>query len=57
MIGYFIVTWFLRTADWPHLYHDLERWIYRKYIPTIIRLDNNYVEGIGTGKLISILRE
>lgn len=57
MIGYFIVTWFLRTADWPHLYHDLERWIYRRYIPMIVRLDNNYLEGIGTGKMISILRE
>ena len=57
MFGYFIISWFLRTADWPHLYHDIERWIYRKYIPTLIQLDNNYLEGIGTGKIISILRE
>ncbi len=57
MLVYFILAWMLRTADWPHLYHDLERWIYRKYIPMIVQLDNNYVEGIGTGKMISILRE
>jgi hypothetical protein len=57
MMLYFVVTWTLRTADWPRLYHDLERWIYRKYIPMIVHLDNNYLENIGTGKMISILRE
>lgn len=54
---YFITSWLLRIVDWPGLYHNLEKWIYRKYIPCIIQLDNNYVENIGTGKMISILRD
>ncbi len=35
----------------------MEKWIYRRYIPIIIEADNNYIEKIGTGKLISILRD
>ncbi|MBC7498520.1 ABC transporter ATP-binding protein [Candidatus Gracilibacteria bacterium] len=57
IVMYFIITWFLRNTDWPGLFHDLERWIYHRYIPIIVQLDNNYLESIGTGKMISILRD
>lgn len=50
-------TWLFRRTDWPYLYHRVEKWIYRRYIPKIIEADNNYIEKIGTGKLISILRD
>ncbi len=54
---YFIAGWLLRTSDWPKLFHSIERWIYNKYLPIIIHLDNNYLEALGTGKLISIIWE
>ena len=56
-ILYFLVAWIFRRTDWPYLYHNIERWIYRRYIPKIIYADNNYIEKIGTGKMISILKE
>ena len=51
---YIVIAYSIRKIDWPYLYHDLERYIYNKYIPKIITLDNNYVESLGTGKLLSI---
>ncbi len=54
---YLWVSWVFRRTDWPYLYHNVEKWIYRRYIPIIIEADNNYIEKIGTGKLISILRD
>jgi ABC-type multidrug transport system fused ATPase/permease subunit len=51
---YICIAYSIRKIDWPYLYHDLEKYIYRKYIPKIITLDNNYVESLGTGKLLSI---
>lgn len=54
---FLFITWMFRRTDWPYLYHNIEKWIYRRYIPLIIEADNNYIEKIGTGKLISILRD
>ncbi len=56
-IGYFLFSWIFRTTDWPRLYHSLEKWIYRRYIPHIVSLDNNYLESIGTGRMISIVTQ
>ena len=47
-IAYLVISYIFRKVDWPYLYHDLERYIYRKYIPKIITLDNNYIEALGT---------
>lgn len=52
---YLIFSFFIRKTDWPYFYHDLERTLYRKYIPKIIQLDNNYLESVGTGRLTSIV--
>ncbi len=57
IVLYFSVWWLLRATDWPGLFHSIERWIYQRYIPKLILLDNNYIEGIGTGKMISIIRD
>lgn len=54
---YLCIAWIFRTSDWPDLYHNIERWIYRRYIPIIVNLDNNYLEKIGTGRMISIFRD
>jgi len=54
---YLILAWIFRTTDWPHMYHNTEKWIYRRYLTQIIDLDNNYLEKIGTGKMISIFRD
>lgn len=56
-IVYLAVAWAFRRTDWPYLYHSIERWIYRRYIPKIIHADNNYMEKLGTGRAISILKE
>ncbi len=48
MMLFFIFTWFLRKSDWPILYHRIEWFIYKRYIPLLIHLDNNYVDSIGT---------
>ncbi len=54
---YLILAWIFRTTDWPHMYHNTEKWIYKRYLDQIIHLDNNYIEKIGTGKMISIFRD
>lgn len=52
---FFIVTYFLRTADWPTLYHDMDRWIYGKYLGELMNIESTYLEKIGTGRLISVM--
>ena len=47
-IVYLAISYVFRKVDWPYLYHNIERYIYKKYIPKIIALDNNYLEVLGT---------
>ncbi len=37
--------------------YDIKKRIYQKYIPRLIRLDNNTYEGIWTGKMVSYFKE
>lgn len=55
--SYLVVGWVFRKSDWPYLYHKVEMWIYERYMPMFITLDNNYLESVGTWRLISILKE
>ncbi len=55
ILVYLSISYIFRRVDWPYLYHDLERYIYTKYIPKIISLDNNYIESLGTGKLVGVV--
>lgn len=52
---YLVFSYLLRKTDWPYLYHDIEKYLYQKYIPKIIELDNNYLETLGTGRLGMII--
>lgn len=52
---FFVVTWFLRAADWPILYHDIDKWIYKHYLEHLMEIENTYLEKLGTGRLIAIL--
>ncbi len=52
---FFVTTWFLRTADWPTLYHDMDKWINRHYLGHLMKIENTYLEKLGTGRLIAIL--
>ncbi len=49
------MTWSIRTADWPVLYHDMDRWIYGRYLHQIMRIESTHLEKLGTGRLIAIL--
>ncbi len=55
--SYLVVGWVFRKSDWPYLYHNIEMWVYERYMPMFITLDNNYLESVGTWRLISILKE
>ncbi|MBP6981487.1 ABC transporter ATP-binding protein [Candidatus Gracilibacteria bacterium] len=52
---YLVFSYLLRKTDWPYLYHNIEKYLYQKYIPKIIELDNNYLETLGTGRLGMII--
>ncbi len=52
---YFIANYFWRKWEWPMLYYITERYITEKYTRKLISLDNNYIEAIWTGKIISII--
>lgn len=53
----FYVTVFLarRMEAWPALFHENIKQAHRIYMDHFISLDNNRTEGIGTGRLISII--
>lgn len=46
--SYLVVGWVFRKSDWPYLYHNIEMWVYERYMPMFITLDNNYLESVGT---------
>ena len=54
-ILFFVITWFLRKSDWPILYHDMDKWIYRHYLDRLMIIESTYLEKLGTGRLIAII--
>ncbi len=52
-IIFFTLTWFLRNISWPILDYDVLKWLYRNHIEKLMQVDNNYIESLGTGRLIS----
>lgn len=62
-LWYYIITlllfeflWFItRKLWWIKTLLDYEAWIYQKYLQAFIKMDNNSIEKVGTGKIIAIL--
>ena len=54
-IGYLCITWISRKTDWPFLYYAIVKWIYQQYLQKLFLIDGNYIERMGTGKLIAII--
>ncbi len=54
-IGYLCITWISRKTDWPYLYYAIVKWIYQQYLQKLFLIDGNYIERMGTGKLIAII--
>lgn len=54
VVLYFVFNFFGRKWEWPTLYYITEEYISNKYVRKLMMMDNNYVESIGTGKMISI---
>lgn len=55
-VVYFILKYLTRHWGWPAT-HPLRRTIHEKYVSWFFTLDNNYVEKIGTGRMISMLEK
>lgn len=53
---YFVLKYVSRHWGWP-TYHPIKREIDKKYISWFFTLDNNYIEKIGTGRMISMLEK
>nr|MDD3720603.1 ABC transporter ATP-binding protein [Candidatus Gracilibacteria bacterium] len=56
LLNYLII---ILTRTWTHatLYPMLRRYMYNKFIPEYLYVDNNYIEKQGTGKLIAMLEK
>ena len=54
VIGYFLFSILARRWDWPIFQYIVQEWISDNYARKVMLLDNNYLESIGTGKMISI---
>ena len=52
---YFVGNFLWRKWEWPILYYITEKYITERCIRKLIMLDNNYIEAIWTGKVISIV--
>lgn len=55
-VVYFTLKYLTRHWGWPAT-HPLRRTIHEKYVSWFFTLDNNYVEKIGTGRMISMLEK
>lgn len=55
VVVYFIANYLGRRWEWPRLYYIIEEYIADTYVKKMLLIDNNYIESIGTGKLISIM--
>jgi|GEM_PF-3682030 len=56
IIVYFIVNYLGRKWEWPKLYYITEKYISDTYVRKLMYLDTNYIESLGTGKLVSIMQ-
>ena len=54
-IMYIMTAYILRRSDWPKLWHQIQRWIYRNYLKELFLIDWNTFEKIWTWRLISII--
>lgn len=48
---------YLLCVNFLWVEYDIKKRIYEKYVPKLIRLDNNTYEGIWTGKMVSYFKE
>ncbi|MBP9779011.1 ABC transporter ATP-binding protein [Candidatus Gracilibacteria bacterium] len=55
VVIYFIANYYGRRWEWPRLHYVVEEYISNSYVRKMMLIDNNYLESIGTGKLISIM--
>lgn len=55
VVIYFIANYYWRRWEWPRLHYVVEEYISNSYVQKMMLIDNNYLESIGTGKLISIM--
>ncbi len=55
VVIYFIANYYWRRWEWPRLHYVVEEYISNSYVRKMMLIDNNYLESIGTGKLISIM--
>lgn len=52
---YFLFSFFFRKVDWPILWHEIQRWIYQRYLEKIFVMDGNTLEKIGTWRIIATI--
>lgn len=56
IVIYFFVNYIGREWEWPKLYYVTEQYISDTYVRKLMAIDNNYIESIGSGKLVSIMQ-
>lgn len=56
IISYFILNFLGRKWEWPRLYYSTEKYISDTYVRKMMLIDNNYIEVLGTWKLVSIMQ-
>ena len=56
IVMYFFVNYIGREWEWPKLYYVTEQYISDTYVRKLMAIDNNYIESIGSGKLVSIMQ-
>lgn len=55
-VVFYVTVFFARKSEaWPALFHENVKQAHKIYMDRFISLDNNKAEGIGTGRLISII--
>lgn len=56
IILYFIINYIGRKWEWPILYYKTEKYISDTYVRKMMMIDNNYIEALWSGKLVSIMQ-
>lgn len=55
IILYFVLNYIWRKWEWPILYYATEKYISDTYVRRMMLIDNNYIEAVWSGKLVSIM--
>lgn len=55
IVAYYVFVWGIRHSGLPNLKSEGWKYLHRRYLPTVLEMENNYAETLGSARTFSII--